>query len=148
MIVRRLRPGDEELAASVVNAVKPEEERGGNVADIALMKGFLANESNYLVVAYEDDIPMGFALGYCLPRVDRYKNMMYLHEVGVAEAHQGKGVGKAIMNETVRICREEGYMEMFLITGKDNPPAVRLYTGTGGVPGDDEPVVFCWDFTA
>lgn len=146
MNVRRLRPGDEELAADAVNTLKPLEERGGNNADVELMKGFLVQESNYLVIAYEESTPLGFALGYRLPRFDRPKNMMYLHEVGVAEAHHGKGIGKAIMQEMIRICRDEGYMEMFVITDTDNKPAMGLYRTTGGTHGEENDIVFCWDF--
>lgn len=147
MIVRRLRPGDEELAASVVNAVRLEEDPQGHAADADLMKGFLANESNYLVAAYDDDgTPLGFALGYGLNRVDQARDMMYFHEIGVMQDHQGRGIGKAIMNEMVRICREEGLLNMFLITGDHDTPAVRLYSSTGGRRGGDDALIFTYVF--
>jgi GNAT superfamily N-acetyltransferase len=147
MIVRRLLPGDEQLAADIVNAVKPADERDGDV-DARYMASFLADESNYLVAAYEEDgTPVGFAFGYSLPRIDRPMNMMYVYEVGVVEGRRNQGIGKAIMTEMVRICRDEGFMEMFVITGRENTPAMRLYSRSGGIAADDEQaVIFCWDF--
>lgn len=147
MKVRRLRVGDEELAASIVNAVRLEEDVQWQVMDAALMDGFLANESNYLVAAYDDDgTPAGFVLGYRLNRMDSIKNMMYVHEVSVVENRRRQGVGKAIMGEMIRICRAEGFVKMFLGTDKDNLPANRLYSTTGGIPGGGNAVGYWWNF--
>lgn len=146
MIVRRLMPGDENIACSVINTVKPEAERGGNSPDAAFMMRFLSTPTNYTVAACDGDVPLGYALAYLLPRVDRCKNMLYLHEVGVDEHARGTGVGKAMINEALRICREEGIMEMFVIADADNEPAKRLYSTTGGKsdPRTGQ-VVFCYD---
>lgn len=44
---------------------------------------------------------------------------------------QGKGLGKAVMNELMRIARERGYESLRLLAATSNKPANRLYTGLG-----------------
>ena len=51
-----------------------------------------------------------------------------------------------LLEELVRICRTEGYMEMFVITEEGNSAAKRLYASTGGAPMGDDHIVFCYDF--
>ena len=144
--IKRLSPGNEELARDVVNHVKNEESPDSNTVDAVFMKEFLACKSNYLVVGYEGSTPVGFALGYKLPRVDGKKAMMYLHELGVVECRRGKGIGTRLVDEMVKICKSEGFMEMFVISGWKNLPAVKVYEATGGRPIKDSDVVFCYDF--
>ena len=147
MKVKRLRLGDEEIAVSVVNAVRLEEDAQGHMTDTDLMHGFLANECNYLIAAHHDDgTPLGFVLGYRLDRMDRSGDMMYVHEVGVVESRRNQGIGKAIMGEMIRICREERFLKMFLGTDRDNLPANRLYSAMGGVLGDGNAVGYWWRF--
>ena len=68
-----------------------------------------------------------------------------MHDVGVHERARGRGVGKAMINEALRICREEGIMEMFVIADADNEPARRLYASTGGQSDSRTgEIVFCY----
>jgi ribosomal protein S18 acetylase RimI-like enzyme len=148
VIVRRLVTGDEELAASAVNTLKLEADGESHRVSADDMQRFLEGENNYLIVALEDNIPLAFVLAYRLQRVDRDKYMLYIHEVGVAENRRREGIGRSIMNGTAEICREEGFIKMFLSTGKNNLPAMGLYISTGGEPSpeDDPPEGFWWNF--
>jgi len=52
----------------------------------------------------------------------------------VVEAHaRGKGVGKALLGESLRQAANGGARKMFLEVGADNAPAIRLYSGFGFV---------------
>ena len=66
---------------------------------------------------------------------------MYLHELGVIESRRGEGIGTRLVKEMVKICKNEGFMEMFVISGWNNPPAVKVYENTGGKPIKDSDVI-------
>ena len=144
--IRRLVPGDEAIACDVANHVKDEVLADTRFVDVAFMTRFLADDRNYLVAACEDSTPIGFALGYSLPRIDKDKAMMYMHELGVLESRRGEGIGKGLVDEMVRICRTEGFMEMFVITARDNTSAVKVYESAGGSAIEESDVVYCYDF--
>ncbi len=148
--VRRLVPGDERLACTTVNALRLEAEGESHRVDVEYIGRFLRGENNYLIVAYEGDSPLGYALAYRLQRFDMDKSMMYIYDVGVAENRRREGIGKKIINTAAQICRDEGLIKMFLGTGNRNLPAVRLYLSTGGEPSpeDDPPEGFWWSFEA
>ncbi len=147
IIARRLLPGDERLAADVVNKCKLEEDGEDIRIDTEFIAGFLAVDSNYLVAAYEGDAPLGFALGYSMPCIWGRTRMMYVHEVGVISSRRREGIGKMVMQAMIDVCRNEGHRKMFLTTGVNNEPAIALYASTGGNPStdDDPPLGFGWD---
>lgn len=146
--VRRLFAGDESIACAAMNTIRLEGEGESYRVDVDYMRKFLSMESNYLVVAYEGETPLGYVLGYRLPRFDRDRSMLYIHDVAVAANRRREGIGRMLINMTSKLCREDGLVKMFLITGKKNMPAMKLYLGTGGEPttSDDPPEVFFWGF--
>lgn len=44
---------------------------------------------------------------------------------------QGKGLGKTVVNELIRVARKRGYESLRLLASTRNKPANRLYTGLG-----------------
>ena len=74
---------------------------------------------------------MGRAYGYVL---DRFRSTdLLLYEIDVVDAHQKKGVGRALMERLKSLCRERAYGEMWVLTDADNVPANALYSGAGGI---------------
>jgi aminoglycoside 3-N-acetyltransferase I len=93
-----------------------------------------------LIVATDDDLPVGYIVGYLLDRVDRDQQMMFFYEIGVATSHRRRGIGTAMIAELKAVCRRSDVMKMWVPTGRSNIAATRLYTRTGAapVPGTDE----------
>lgn len=87
-----------------------------------------------MIVACADGVPVGYLLAYLLDRVDRDQQMMFFYEIGVAESHRRRGVGKRLIGEVKSICREADVMKMWVPTGRSNVAATRLYASTGAVP--------------
>ena len=52
--VRRLQPGDEELALQVVRKLMPEDERDGREPTMPHLVHFLEDETNFLIVAVDN----------------------------------------------------------------------------------------------
>jgi aminoglycoside 3-N-acetyltransferase I len=142
--VKRLLPGDEELAQRAINTIKPAQERSREDVTVDYMHKFLKQEKNVLIVASEQGRPAGFALAYRLDRVDRDQAMMLFYEIAVLESHRRRGIAAAMVNRLKEICRHHKVMKMWVCTSKSNAAAIHLYRSTGRRQGSDEDVMFLY----
>ena len=94
---------------------------------------FLKDPQNWIFAAIHEDSVIGFAYGYELNRLDRKQNMLYIHEVGVMEAYQRKGVGYKMMCELLQECKRQNICKCFLTTYQNNVGANALYRKLGGL---------------
>jgi ribosomal protein S18 acetylase RimI-like enzyme len=93
---------------------------------------FLAHPDTLLLVARWDGEACGFLTAYRLQRFDRRGAEVLLHEIGVEEPFQRRGVGRALVEEAKRWAVEVGADELWVLTEDDNVPARALYAATGG----------------
>jgi GNAT superfamily N-acetyltransferase len=121
-----LKPGDEELllrAERVFNSEAP------SPARCAML---LREPSYVMVVALTDDNEvMGRIYGNVLHRY--VATDLLLYEVDVAEPHQRKGVGHAMLEYLKGLCDKRGYAEMWVLTELDNDAGNAVYRSAGGV---------------
>ncbi|NNG14982.1 MAG: GNAT family N-acetyltransferase [Gemmatimonadales bacterium] len=136
--VRRLEPGDESVARAVARGFKDAE-----ISD-AYSGMFLANSSNYLIVAEAAGKLAGFLLAYRLDRIDRPTGQLFVYEVAVDPSHRQQGIGTALMQFTRSAVEHEGMMEAFTLTSGNNAPAIALYSGTGAELEDDTCMLFVY----
>lgn len=138
---RRLTPTDISLALGM-NA----DFRAGLVDRTAVEK-FLNDERNWLFAAIHADKVIGFAYGYRMARMDGAADMLYIHEVGVADAVQRRGVGTAMMRALLDDARREGIGKVFLVAARSNAAANELYRKVGGgVSGESGGDDVCYFF--
>ena len=95
---------------------------------------FLSRAENVLIVALEHGQPIGYVVAYLLDRVDRDQRMMFFYEIGVAEPHRRRGIGKQLVEQLKSVCRRQDVMKMWVPTGRSNVAATRLYASTGATP--------------
>jgi GNAT superfamily N-acetyltransferase len=93
---------------------------------------FLAHPDTLLLVACWDGGACGFLSAYRLQRFDRRRAEVLLYEIGVREAFQRRGVGRALVEEAKRWTAEVGADELWVLTEDENAPARALYSTTGG----------------
>ncbi len=126
--------GDEVIAKLAIQKLKNETPMHLRVnLDTEYLREFLSCERNYFLVALIGEQPAGFVLAYRLMRVDRAQDMMLFYEIVVDVKHRNLGVGKLLIEELKKICREEKVMKMWVLTNRSNLAAVGLYKGTGGI---------------
>ena len=101
-------------------------------ADPEATQRFLQNPANWFFAALWEETVIGFAYGYALPRLNGSKNMLYLHEVGVAQRYQRQGIGMQMMCAPQNICAKSNIGKIFLFTDSRNAPANALYRKLGG----------------
>ena len=134
--VWRATPGGEER-------VKAAERLFDDPVDLEATRRFLANETNHLLIAYVDGDPAGFVTGTELTHPDKAAPELFLNELGVAEAHRGRGVGRALVERLWEIARERRCRGMWVLTDDDNVAANRVYTAAGGTRARTE-VMYQW----
>ncbi len=76
----------------------------------------------YVVVAYENDIPLG-----CGALKEYEPGAMEVKRMYVAPASRGEGIASQVLNELEKWAREMNYKKCVLETGKKQPEAIRLY---------------------
>jgi len=136
--VRRLVPDDAPVGVDAIRRLKASD--GYPVPSITYLFDFLSRPENVLIVAIDGDAPVGYIVAYLLDRIDRQQQMMFFYEIGVAESHRRRGVGRQMIAELKAVCRSADVMKMWVPTGRSNVAATRLYASTGAVPlpGGDE----------
>jgi ribosomal-protein-alanine N-acetyltransferase len=77
------------------------------------------------VVAEVGGRVVGYAFGWKLGE------SFELHRIAVRKGERGRGVGRELLRELLKRCREEGVKEVFLEVRKGNAPAVNLYRSLG-----------------
>jgi ribosomal protein S18 acetylase RimI-like enzyme len=132
MEVLRLRPGDSKIGQEAIRRLKGPD--GFPTPTDAYFETYLSKSENVFIVAIDDTEPVGYVVAYLLDRVDRDQRMMFLYEIGVAESHRRRGIGRRMINTLKSVCREDNAMKMWVPTGRTNIAATGLYTSTGAVP--------------
>lgn len=128
--IRLLGPGDDAVLAKVADDVFD------NPVDPALARAFLADPRHHLVVAIDVGTVVGFvsAVDYIHP--DKPVEL-WINETGVALAHQGKGLAKAMLQCMLEHGRNLGCTVAWVLTDTTNAAANALYRSVGGVEGVD-----------
>jgi aminoglycoside 3-N-acetyltransferase I len=130
--VRRLGPGDEHVVAALATRAP-----SGTESEL------LADDRTIFLVAFDDDVPVGLVLGHELPRRHAPRSKLFVYEVDVVRTHRRRGVAAALFAELDRIARERRIPSGFVLTDRDNEPAMALYESVGG---RDEQDVVQWTF--
>ncbi|CAL9449981.1 GNAT family N-acetyltransferase [Streptomyces sp. enrichment culture] len=106
---------------------------------------FLAAAGHHLLLAYVAGEPAGFVSGVETVHPDKGTEM-FLYELGVAEAHRRRGIGRALVERLTELARERGCYGQWVPVDTGDDVAVATYRSAGG--GEDGScTVMTWDFT-
>ncbi len=136
--IKRLTIHDASTVKSLVKAFRSSE------TDDKWVEDFLVNQHNYVIACLSGASPIGFLLAYELQRYDK-NGMLYIHEVNVLPQYQRQGIGRRLIEETVKICNERALFKIFLITNKSNTAACSLYNITGAIATEDDNIVYWYE---
>lgn len=126
MDIRILRPGDEALLESCAPDVFDD------ALDAAAVRAFLNDPRHSVAAAIDQGVMIGFASAVHYVHPDKPAPDLWINEVGVAESHQKRGIGRALMQALLDHGRALGCREAWVLTDADNAPAQRLYEAAGG----------------
>jgi ribosomal protein S18 acetylase RimI-like enzyme len=137
MRIVRLAPGDEKVVLA-----------GPELFDAPPTEGwtakFLASEGHHLLVALEDDEPIGFVSGVETTHPDKGTEM-FLYELSVHPDHRNRGVGRALVGALAELARGRGCYGMWVGTEADNAAALATYRAAGAQPPESS-VTLTWAF--
>jgi ribosomal protein S18 acetylase RimI-like enzyme len=133
--IRRLEPGDIALAlvAGELFDAPPDPEA---------TQRFLGSPDHHLLLAVDDDQPVGFVTGVEMTHPDKGTEM-FLYELGVVEAAWRRGVGARLVEALRDLATERGCYGMWVLTEDDNDAAIGTYRRAGGQEAP-RPVMFGW----
>jgi ribosomal protein S18 acetylase RimI-like enzyme len=63
--------------------------------------------------------------------MERNSGAIELTYIGVSSAHQGKGLGRALLNKFIELSRLRGYHSVVLSVEEENKTAIALYEKSG-----------------
>jgi ribosomal protein S18 acetylase RimI-like enzyme len=106
---------------------------------------FLSEPGHHLLIAYVDGEPVGMITGIEMTHPDKGTEM-FLYELGVDEAHQRQGIGRALVSALATLARERDCYGMWVLTDDDNAAAMAAYRGAGGIVGETSRLL-SWDFS-
>ena len=89
------------------------------------------------LIAFIDDMPVGFALYFCTFSTFLGKRGMYLEDIFVEPPYRALGIGKALLRRLAAIAKEKdcGRMEWSVLTW--NQPSIDFYHRLGAVTLED-----------
>ncbi|MEP3209055.1 MAG: GNAT family N-acetyltransferase [Maribacter sp.] len=100
---------------------------------------FLNDARHHLFLAFDGENVVGMASGFHYVHPDKDPEL-FMNEVGVLEAFQNRGIGKALVKALWNYGKELGCLEAWIGTEKSNIAAQKCYEASGGKP-DDEPFI-------
>ncbi len=105
---------------------------------------FLTSEGHHLLVASVDGVDAGFITGVEMTHPDKGTEML-VYELGVDEAYQRQGIGKALVGALADLARAAGCYGMWVATESDNVAALATYVAAGAEPPEPG-VTLAWTF--
>jgi ribosomal protein S18 acetylase RimI-like enzyme len=112
-----------------------------NAVDPRWTQEFVADPRHHLAVALDAGLVVGMASGVHYVHPDKPPEL-WINEVGVADTHQGQGIGRRLLAALLDHAKTLGCTEAWVLTGSDNAAAQRLYAAAGGRREPDQPVMF------
>ncbi len=145
--INRLGSGAEVAALQAARHLKSLEERNGREPSLPHLEAFLAQDTNYLILASSGGAPVGFLTAYRVPDYFSDGKMVYLFEIEVLTAYRRQGIAKRMVQRLIDLCIADGVEDIWVGTENDNLAAKRLYTSTGGVLESPDLCEFVYDLT-
>ena len=113
--------------------------------DVRAVARFLSSDTHHLLIAYEDEHPVGFVTGVEMTHPDKGTEI-FVYELGVLEHAQNRGIGRALVRALSGIAIARGCYGMWVLTDADNDAALATYTRSGATERSDH-VMLSWTFS-
>lgn len=134
--IRLLTPADTQLLVNVAVDVFDD------LIVPASAQEFLHDPRHRLVAAIDEGVIVGFVSSVIYVHPDKPGPELWINEVGVAPTHQGRGLGKRLMQRTLEIAKQVGCTVAWVLTERDNTAAMALYKSVAGVEDKSDTVMF------
>jgi ribosomal protein S18 acetylase RimI-like enzyme len=113
--------------------------------DPAQLKAFLADPRHLMLLAVVSGEVVGMASGIELLHPDK-KPQLFVNEIGVAPAHQRRGIGRRLVAGLIGAARARGCASAWLGTAADNAAGRALFAASGAASPPEPFLLYEWGF--
>ncbi len=132
-----------EIRLATIDDLEAMERVGDSLFDHPIKRNraieFFDDARHHLILAFSGDDVVGMASGFHYVHPDKDPEL-FMNEVGVIEAYQNQGIGRALVKSLWKHAKSIGCKEAWIGTEKSNISAQKCYSAAGGTP-DDEPFI-------
>lgn len=112
--------------------------------DHACCAEFLADQRHHLVVAIDAGVVVAMASAVHYVHPDK-QPQMWINEVGVTPSHRQRGLATQLLQALLKLGRDLGCSEAWVLTERQNAPAMRLYASCGPTEAPRDQVMFTFN---
>jgi GNAT superfamily N-acetyltransferase len=123
--IKILQRGDEDVLANVLPDVFD------NPVNEKLSSEFLSDSRHHLAVAIDVGRVVGFASAVDYIHPDKSQDL-WINEVRVSATYRKRGLPKQILGTLLKVGRQLGCREVWVLTDRPNSAAMRVYESLGG----------------
>ena len=124
--------------ASFLATALPESWRQPELPDRAQIQRVLSHNASILMIARQDDIVVGLALGWCFPNAVAQGDSVMLEELLVDPGCRGTGIRTELFEAFIKKARQlgEAPIEVWATTDFPEEPAATPFSRSGGQQGE------------
>jgi aminoglycoside 3-N-acetyltransferase I len=130
---KRLRADDRELARAAFQMMTTVFENPPAYLDDEYLERLLCRENFWVLVALDDDEPVGCITAHTLPMTRSASYELFIYDLAVREDYQRKGIGAQLMKTLIEYARAVGITELFVPADNEDDHALAFYSAIGGV---------------
>ncbi len=137
--LRPARRSDTSIILDLIKGIADYEKLSDQVvAETRTLERELFDEKNaHVILAYDDETPIGFALYFYNFSTFKGKKGLYLEDLFVYPEYRGKGVGNALFDKLVEEAKRTNCGRMEWVCLNWNQPAIDFYKKKKAIPMDD-----------
>jgi aminoglycoside 3-N-acetyltransferase I len=130
MEIKRLNNSEVSYFRSLVGIFKDVFEIKEQISENEQLGKLLSKPDFMVFVAIDKNKVIGGLTIYILHRYYSTKPVAYIYDVGITPKFQGQGVGKALIAEVCKYCKENGFEDAYVEAESDDIDAINFYRKT------------------
>lgn len=137
--IRYAKPSESKLILEFIKGIAEYEKLSDQVTttEEELYNSIFVEKSAKVIIAFLDDIPVGFALFFYNFSTFKGRKGLYLEDLFVYKQYRGKGIGNALFNYLLSEAKKNNCGRMEWVCLNWNQPAIDFYLSKKAVPMDE-----------
>ncbi len=129
-IVKKLNHNEVSDFRDLIEIFKDVFENDQPIASNTHLSSLLSNPDFLAFVVKENETVLGGSTIYVLHSYYQTKPVAYIYDVGSTSKLQGQGLGKLLIAEVCKYCKDSGFEDIYVETESDDIDAVSFYRKT------------------
>lgn len=128
--IQKLKPNEVEDFRDLVKIFKDVFENEEQISQKKQLAKILSNPDFMVFVVKQNDKIVGGLTIYILQRYYGTKPVAYIYDVGVSPDFQAQGLGRSLIAEVCKYCKDNGFEEAYVEAESNDLDAVNFYKKT------------------